>query len=38
MADRIVVLSQGDIAQVGTPMQHYHEPQNVFVAQFISNP
>ena len=38
MADRIVVLSHGDIAQVGTPMQLYHEPQNVFVAQFIGNP
>jgi multiple sugar transport system ATP-binding protein len=38
MADRIVVLSQGDIAQVGTPMQLYHEPENVFVAQFIGNP
>ncbi len=38
MADRIVVLSAGDIAQVGTPMQLYHEPQNVFVAQFIGSP
>ncbi len=38
MADRIVVLSGGDIAQLGTPMELYHEPQNVFVAQFIGNP
>jgi multiple sugar transport system ATP-binding protein len=38
MADRIVVLNAGHIAQVGTPMQLYHEPQNVFVAQFIGNP
>ena len=38
MADRIVVLSAGDIAQVGTPMELYHKPQNVFVAQFIGNP
>jgi multiple sugar transport system ATP-binding protein len=38
MADRIVVLSAGDIAQVGTPMELYHTPQNAFVAQFIGNP
>jgi multiple sugar transport system ATP-binding protein len=38
MADRIVVLSAGDIAQVGTPMELYHKPQNAFVAQFIGNP
>ena len=38
MADRIVVLNAGIIAQVGTPMQLYHEPENVFVAQFIGNP
>ena len=38
MADRIVVLNAGHIAQVGTPMELYHEPQNVFVAQFIGNP
>ena len=38
MADRIVVLSSGHIAQVGTPMELYHDPQNVFVAQFIGNP
>jgi multiple sugar transport system ATP-binding protein len=38
MADRIVVLNAGIIAQVGTPMELYHEPQNLFVAQFIGNP
>ncbi len=38
MADRIVVLSGGDIAQVGTPMELYHQPRNAFVAQFIGNP
>ena len=38
MADRIVVLNAGIIAQVGTPMQLYHKPENVFVAQFIGNP
>ncbi len=38
MADRIVVLSGGDIAQVGTPMELYHAPRSVFVAQFIGNP
>ena len=38
MADRIVVLNAGDIAQVGTPMELYHKPRNAFVAQFIGNP
>ncbi len=38
MADRIVVLNGGHIAQLGTPMELYHQPQNVFVAQFIGNP
>ena len=38
MADRIVVLNGGHIAQLGTPMQLYHEPENIFVAQFIGNP
>ncbi|MEO6924063.1 MAG: ATP-binding cassette domain-containing protein, partial [Bryocella sp.] len=35
MADRIVVLHAGSIEQVGTPMELYHSPRNLFVAGFI---
>ena len=35
MADRIVVMNQGIIEQVGTPEQVYREPATVFVADFI---
>jgi len=38
MADRIVVLDQGIISQVGSPLELYHKPQNLFVAGFIGNP
>jgi len=38
LADRIVVLRGGYIEQVGSPMQLYHEPANLFVAQFIGSP
>ena len=38
MADRIVVLHGGFIAQVGAPLELYHKPQNTFVAGFIGNP
>lgn len=38
MADRIVVLNQGEVAQVGTPLDLYHRPANLFVAGFIGSP
>ncbi|KQV65329.1 sn-glycerol-3-phosphate ABC transporter ATP-binding protein UgpC [Rhizobium sp. Root1220] len=38
MADRIVVLNAGDIAQTGAPLELYHKPANLFVASFIGNP
>ena len=38
MADRIVVLDNGIISQVGTPLELYHKPENLFVAGFIGNP
>ncbi|POF29323.1 ABC transporter ATP-binding protein [Roseibium marinum] len=38
MADRIVVLDLGVISQVGTPLDLYHKPRNLFVAGFIGNP
>jgi iron(III) transport system ATP-binding protein len=34
-ADRMAVLDQGVVQQVGTPMQLYEEPRNVFVAHFV---
>jgi len=38
LADRIVVLDFGRIAQVGTPRELYEKPANLFVAQFIGSP
>ena len=38
LADRIVVLKDGLIMQVGTPRELYERPDNVFVAQFIGSP
>ena len=38
MADRVVVLNQGQIQQVGTPQELYHYPNNQFTAGFIGTP
>ncbi|WP_170604984.1 ABC transporter ATP-binding protein [Ruegeria arenilitoris] len=38
LADRIVVLEYGTIAQVGSPRELYERPANLFVAQFIGSP
>lgn len=38
LADRIVVLDAGFIAQVGSPRELYQNPANLFVAQFIGSP
>ena len=38
MADRIVVLRDGVIEQVGTPLELYNHPANTFVAGFIGSP
>jgi putative spermidine/putrescine transport system ATP-binding protein len=35
ISDRVVVLSQGQIEQVGTPAEIYGEPHTVFVAEFV---
>ena len=35
MADKIVVMSQGRVEQVGSPQEIYHQPENAFVADFI---
>jgi len=38
LADRVVVLRDGIIEQVGTPLELYDKPANQFVAQFIGTP
>jgi multiple sugar transport system ATP-binding protein len=38
LADRIVVLSAGRIEQVGSPLELYEHPSNLFVAGFIGSP
>ena len=38
LADRIVVLSEGRIEQIGAPMALYERPDNLFVAGFIGSP
>jgi len=38
LADRIVVLSAGQIEQVGSPLDLYEHPDNLFVAGFIGSP
>lgn len=38
MGDRIVILDQGKIQQVGAPDEVYHLPANMFVAGFIGSP
>jgi multiple sugar transport system ATP-binding protein len=38
LADRIVVFNDGFIQQVGTPMELYNKPSNLFVAGFIGSP
>ncbi len=38
MADRIVVLQDGRVEQIGTPLELYDHPANLFVAGFIGSP
>lgn len=38
LADKIVVLKDGQVMQVGTPMELYHNPANLFVAGFLGAP
>ncbi|MEQ1408489.1 ABC transporter ATP-binding protein [Neorhizobium sp. Rsf11] len=38
LADKIVVLNAGAIEQVGSPMELYNKPANIFVAGFIGSP
>lgn len=38
MGDRIAILNNGKLQQIGTPLECYHQPQNRFVAGFIGSP
>ncbi|MEL7082725.1 MAG: sn-glycerol-3-phosphate ABC transporter ATP-binding protein UgpC [Pseudomonadota bacterium] len=38
LADRIVVMNDGNIEQVGTPMELFNNPANTFVAGFLGSP
>ncbi|HEY8270945.1 MAG TPA: ABC transporter ATP-binding protein [Pseudobdellovibrionaceae bacterium] len=38
MGDRIAVLKDGKIEQIGTPSEIYHRPKNLFIASFIGSP
>ncbi|MFK7874924.1 MAG: ABC transporter ATP-binding protein [Paracoccaceae bacterium] len=38
LADRVVIMKQGVVQQVGTPVEIYDRPANAFVASFIGNP
>jgi len=38
MSDRIAVIDQGTLQQIGTPDEIYHQPKNLFVADFVGSP
>jgi multiple sugar transport system ATP-binding protein len=38
MGDKVVIMNQGLLQQVGTPGEIYHSPNNLFVANFIGSP
>ncbi len=38
LADKIVIMNNGNIEQHGSPDEIYNNPQNIFVAEFIGNP
>ncbi len=38
LADKILVLQDGRVQQVGTPLEIYHQPENQFVAGFMGSP
>jgi multiple sugar transport system ATP-binding protein len=38
MADRIVVMHDGIVEQIGSPLELYDRPNNLFVAGFIGSP
>ncbi|PKF77995.1 ABC transporter ATP-binding protein [Vibrio sp. vnigr-6D03] len=38
LADKVVIMKEGEVAQIGTPLELYHQPANLFVASFIGTP
>src|SRR5262249_57978437 len=38
MADKIVVMHEGEVEQIGAPLDLYDRPENLFVAGFIGSP
>ncbi|MFA7326544.1 MAG: ABC transporter ATP-binding protein [Candidatus Kapaibacterium sp.] len=38
MGDRIILMNNGEIMQIGTPDEIYNRPQNLFTAEFIGSP
>lgn len=38
MGDRVAVLNEGNILQIGTPDEIYNSPKNIFVAHFVGSP
>ncbi|CCN70834.1 ABC transporter ATP-binding protein [Vibrio nigripulchritudo] len=38
LADKVVIMKQGEVAQIGSPLELYHQPANLFVASFIGTP
>ena len=38
MGDRLVVLNEGELQQIGTPLECFYRPENPFVASFIGSP
>ena len=38
LGQRIAVMNHGELQQIGTPHEIYHEPANTFVAQFMGSP
>lgn len=38
LADRIVIMNNGYVQQIGTPLELYHDPHNLFVANFMGTP
>jgi multiple sugar transport system ATP-binding protein len=38
LGDRLVLMNQGEICQIGTPYEVYHQPADLFVAGFIGSP
>ena len=38
MGDRIIIMNEGNIQQIGSPKNLYEEPKNHFVASFLGSP